>query len=74
MYLEKYLCKFYLFRAICNSFSVLQELGLKKQFLENDDSRHTMKNLAALAFIPERNVIEEFNQIKENTPEVLDGR
>ncbi|CAF3026468.1 unnamed protein product [Rotaria sp. Silwood2] len=50
------------------------ELGLKKQFLENDDSRHTMKNLAALAFIPERNVIEEFNQIKENTPEVLDGK
>ena len=33
-----------------------------------------MKNLAALAFIPSQNVIEEFVRIKENASEVLDGK
>ena len=33
-----------------------------------------MKNLAALAFIPPQNVIEEFVRIKENASEVLDGK
>lgn len=32
-----------------------------------------MKNLAALAFVPERLVIDEFNQIKENAEDILDG-
>jgi hypothetical protein len=54
--------------------SSLKELSLKKEFLENEVSRRAMKNLAALAFVPERNVIEEFIQIKENAPEVLDGK
>ncbi|CAF1607524.1 unnamed protein product, partial [Adineta ricciae] len=48
------------------------ELHLKKEFLENDASRRTMKNLAALAFIPSQNVIEEFVRIKDNSSEVLD--
>jgi hypothetical protein len=47
---------------------------LKKEFLGNDVSRRTMKNLAALAFIPPQNVIEEFVRIKENASEVLDGK
>jgi len=47
---------------------------LKKEFLGNEVSRRTMKNLAALAFVPEQNVIQEFTQIKENAPEVLDGK
>ncbi|CAF4209994.1 unnamed protein product, partial [Rotaria sordida] len=50
------------------------ELHLKKEFLENDVSRRTMKNLAALAFIPPQNVIEEFVRIKENALDVLDGK
>ncbi|CAF1204231.1 unnamed protein product, partial [Didymodactylos carnosus] len=36
------------------------ELRLRKEFLENADSRHTMKNLVALAFVPQQNVIQEF--------------
>ncbi|CAF0809055.1 unnamed protein product [Didymodactylos carnosus] len=40
------------------------ELRLRKEFLENADSRHTMKNLVALAFVPQQNVIQEFTQIK----------
>jgi hypothetical protein len=52
----------------------LQELHLKKEFLENDVNRRTMKNLAALAFIPPQNVIEEFVRMKENSSEVLDGK
>ncbi|CAF3429527.1 unnamed protein product [Rotaria socialis] len=43
------------------------ELHLKKEFLENDASRRTMKNLAAIPFIPPQNVIEEFVRIKENS-------
>ena len=39
---------------------LLQELNLKKEFCENDISRCTMKNLAALAFVPPQNVIKEF--------------
>ncbi|CAF1552573.1 unnamed protein product [Rotaria sp. Silwood1] len=50
------------------------ELHLKKEFLENDISRRSMKNLAALAFIPPQNVIEEFVRIKENASDVLDGK
>ncbi|CAF1466004.1 unnamed protein product, partial [Rotaria sordida] len=50
------------------------ELHLKKEFLENDVSRRTMKKLAALAFIPPQNVIEEFVRIKENVLDVLDGK
>ncbi|CAF4536466.1 unnamed protein product, partial [Rotaria sp. Silwood2] len=50
------------------------ELHLKKEFLENDVSRRTMKNLAALAFISPQNVIEEFVRIKENSSEILDGK
>ncbi|CAF4679970.1 unnamed protein product, partial [Rotaria sp. Silwood2] len=42
------------------------------EFLENDISRRSMKNLAALAFIPPQNVIEEFVRIKENASDVLD--
>ena len=33
-----------------------------------------MKNLAALAFVPPQNVIEEFIRIKESASEVLDGK
>lgn len=33
-----------------------------------------MKNLAALAFLPERHVIEEFNRIKEDAEDSLDGK
>ena len=47
---------------------------MKKEFLENDVSRRTIKNLAALAFIPPQNVSEEFVRIKENASEVLDGK
>ncbi|CAF2942003.1 unnamed protein product [Rotaria sp. Silwood2] len=50
------------------------EIHLKKEFLENDVSRRTMKNLAALSFIPPQNVIEEFVRIKENASDVLDGK
>ena len=52
----------------------MQELNLKKEFCENDISRCTMKNLAALAFVPPQNVIEEFIQMKENASAVLDGK
>ena len=51
-----------------------RNLILKKGFLENDISRRTMKHLAALAFIPSQNVIEEFVQIKTNASEVSDGK
>lgn len=51
-----------------------QEHHLQREFLENNTSRRTMKNLAALAFLPERCVIEEFNQIKENAEDTLDGK
>ena len=47
---------------------------MKKEFLENGASRRTMKNLAALAFVPQQHVIEEFTEIKENASEVLDGK
>ena len=33
-----------------------------------------MKNLAALAFVPSNNVVEEFARIKENASDVLDGK
>ena len=46
----------------------------KRQFLQNDISRRTMKNLAALAFFPPQNVIEEFIRIKESASEVRDGK
>ncbi len=46
---------------------------MKKEFLENDISRLTIKNLAALAFIPSQNVIEELVWMKENATDVLDG-
>ena len=59
---------------LINVLTSLKELHLKKEFLENDVSRRTMKNLAALAFIPPQNVIEEFVRIKENASEVLDGK
>ncbi|CAF0792846.1 unnamed protein product [Rotaria sordida] len=49
------------------------ELHLKKEFLENQNSRQTMKNLAALAFVPPNNIVEEFSRIKENASDVLDG-
>jgi hypothetical protein len=32
-----------------------------------------MKNLVALAFIPETSIIEEFNFVKEKAPEIPDG-
>ena len=32
----------------------------KRKFPQNDISRRTMKNLAALGFVPPQNVIEEF--------------
>ena len=51
-----------------------QELKLKDEFLQNKTSRRTMKNLAALAFLPERHVIDEFNKIKENAEYNLDGK
>ena len=47
---------------------------MKEEFLQNDISRRTMKNLAALAFFPPQNVIEEFIRIKESASEVLDGK
>ena len=46
----------------------------KRKFLQNDISRRTMKNLAALAFVPPQNVIEEFIRIKQSPSEVLDGK
>ncbi|CAF3546071.1 unnamed protein product [Rotaria sp. Silwood1] len=49
------------------------ELHLKKEFLENQNNRRTMKNLAALAFVPPNNVVEEFGRIKENASDILDG-
>ncbi|CAF1153140.1 unnamed protein product [Rotaria sordida] len=49
------------------------ELHLKKEFLENQNNRRTMKNLAALAFVPPNNIVEEFSRIKENASDVLDG-
>ena len=33
-----------------------------------------MKNLAALTFVPEPDVIQKFSQIKEDASEVLDGK
>ncbi|CAF4923920.1 unnamed protein product [Rotaria sp. Silwood1] len=50
----------------------LRELGLKKEFLENNISRRTMKNLVALAFVPEQDVIRKFTEIKESANEILD--
>ena len=47
---------------------------MKDEFLQNDISRRTMKNLAALAFIPPQNVIEEFVRIKESASDVFDGK
>ena len=47
---------------------------MKGEFLQNDINRHTMKNLAALAFVPPQNVIEEFVRIKESASDVLDGK
>ena len=52
----------------------MQELHLKKEFIENDTNRRAMKNLAALAFIPPQHVIQEFVRIKENASDVLDGK
>ena len=46
----------------------------KRKFLQNDISRCTMKNLAALAFVPPQSIIEEFIRIKESASEVLDGK
>ncbi|CAF1542487.1 unnamed protein product, partial [Rotaria sp. Silwood1] len=37
-----------------NIWRNISELGLKKEFLENNISRRTMKNLAALALVPEQ--------------------
>ncbi|CAF2150458.1 unnamed protein product [Rotaria magnacalcarata] len=50
------------------------ELHLKDEFLQNDISRRTMKNLAALAFVPPQHVIEEFVRMKESASDVLDGK
>ena len=47
---------------------------MKDEFLQNDISRRTMKNLAALAFVSPQNVIEEFIRIKESASDVLDGK
>ena len=47
---------------------------MKDEFLQNDISRRTMKNLAALGFVPSQNVIEEFVRIKESASDVLDGK
>jgi hypothetical protein len=47
---------------------------LKKEFLDNDSSRRIMKDLAALAFVPPANVVEEFVRIKEHAPNTLDGK
>ena len=47
---------------------------MKDEFLQNDISRRTMKNLAALAFVPPQNVIEEFVRIKESASDVFDGK
>ena len=47
---------------------------MKDEFLQNDISRRTMKNLAALAFVPPQSVIEEFVRIKESASDVLDGK
>jgi hypothetical protein len=58
---------------ICSNF-FLQELGLKKEFLENDVYRRTMKNLAALAFVPEKDVVRIFTDTKESSDEQLDGK
>ena len=33
-----------------------------------------MKDLAALAFVPEPDIIQEFSQIKEDAAEVLDDK
>jgi hypothetical protein len=52
----------------------VQELLLKKEFLENDISRRTIKNLAAFAFIPSQNAIEELVRMKQNATDVLDGK
>ena len=47
---------------------------MKDEFLQNDISRRTMKNLAELAFVPPQNVIEEFVRIKESASDVFDGK
>jgi hypothetical protein len=49
-------------------------LHLKKEFIESQNSRRTMKNLAAVAFVPPDKVVEEFTHIKENASEVLGGK
>ncbi|CAF4912199.1 unnamed protein product [Rotaria sp. Silwood1] len=64
-------CFFHFKQSIWRNIS---ELGLKKEFMENYVSRRTMKNLAALVFVPEQNVIQEFTHIKENASDVLDGK
>jgi hypothetical protein len=63
IYLEYELSRYFLF---------LQELGLKKEFLEKEVSRRAMTSLSKLAFICERDVMEEFNIIKEKAPKILD--
>jgi len=49
----------------------LYELHLKKEFLENDISRRTRKNLA---FLPPQNVIKGFVRMKENATDLLDDK
>ncbi|CAF3416488.1 unnamed protein product [Rotaria sp. Silwood1] len=57
-----------------NIWRNVSELDLKKEFLENNISRRTMKNLAALAFVPEQDVIRTVTKIKESANEILDGK
>ena len=47
---------------------------MKDEFLQNDINRRTMKNLAALGFVPPQSVIEEFVRIKESASDVFDGK
>ncbi|CAM2725598.1 unnamed protein product [Rotaria socialis] len=49
-------------------------LHVKQEFFENDISRRTMKNSAALAFIATPNVIEDFVPMKENASDILDDK
>ncbi|CAF4453849.1 unnamed protein product, partial [Didymodactylos carnosus] len=51
-----------------------KELGLKREFLENEQSRIAMKNLGALAFVKPEDVPIVFDKIKSGAPTAVQGK
>ncbi|CAF1151893.1 unnamed protein product, partial [Didymodactylos carnosus] len=53
---------------------MLEELGLKREFLENEQSRIAMKNLDALGFVKLEDVPIVFDKIKSDAPAAVQGK